>query len=116
MDVNEDSPQGQVQLTPWQQGPLVVLVTLLITGLVVSVLLLQVWHRVRIVELGYKMTALTKERRMLLEERERLGIEAAVSTRTERLEQVARDSLDLHPFRPDQIITVDPVKTAARQP
>lgn len=116
-DVSSESPLGEagggsrlpdidLRLTPWRQGNLTLLVTLLVTSLVVGVLLLQVRHRVRIVELGYEMTELTRDRRQLLEERERLRIEAAISTRTERLDKVARESLGLEPFRPDQIIKV----------
>ena len=90
---DEDAPR----LTPGGQGALVVLGTLLITGFIVGVLLLQVWNRVQVFELGYQMTALT---------RERLRIETVVSATTERLDKVAREDLDLHPIAPHQIILV----------
>ncbi len=101
------------QLTPWRQGPLVVLMALVVTSLLVSVLLLQVWHSVQIVDLGYQMTELTEDRRHLMEERERLRIEAAVSTRTERLDKIARETLRLRPYRPEQVIRVERVRTAS---
>jgi cell division protein FtsL len=109
-------PEGKVEgrLTSLRQGPLVVSMTLLVTSMVVGVLLLQVYHRVRIVDLGYQMTELTEERRRLMEERERLRIEAAVSTRTERLDKVARETLGLRPYRPNQVLKVQPTQRASR--
>ena len=117
MDDNtpEQAAEEVVRLTSWRQGPLVVLMTLVVTSMLVAVLLLQVYHRVRIVDLGYQMTELTEERRLLMEERERLRIEAAVSTRTERLDKLARETLGLWQFRPDQILGVEPARTAARE-
>ena len=109
-----DGAKNRGRLTSLRQGPLVVFMTLLVTSLVVGVLLLQVYHSVRIVELGYQMTELTEERRRLMEERERLTIEATVSTRTERLDKVARETLGLRPFRPEQILEVGPTRTASR--
>lgn len=110
----DDQIERDGTLTPWRQGPLVVLMTLAVTSLVVGVMLFQVWNRVQVYQLGYQMTELTRERRQLLEERERLRIEAAVSSRTERLDKLARESLGLRPFTPDQVLMVDGVKTAAR--
>lgn len=101
------------RLTPGGQGALVVLGTLLITGLIVGVLLLQVWNRVQVFELGYQMTALTKERQRLFEERERLRIEAVVSCTTERLDKVAREDLGLVPIAPHQVVLVQDRRTAS---
>ena len=104
------------RFTPGHQGALVVAVTLFVTSLVVSVLLIQVWHRVQVFELGYQMTELTKERQRLLEEQERLRIEAVVITTTERLDKVAREDLGLRPIAPQQVVHVNPVRTASTTP
>ena len=101
------------KLTPGGQGALVVLGTLLITGLIVGVLLLQVWNRVQVFELGYQMTALTRERQQLLEQRERLRIEMVVSSTTERLDKVAREDLGLQPIHAHQIVLVEERRNAS---
>jgi cell division protein FtsL len=104
-----------IRLTPGGQGALVVLGTLLITGLIVGVLLLQVWNRVQVFELGYQMTALTRERQQLFEERERLRIEMVVSSTTERLDKVAREDLGLTPIAPHQVILIEDRRTASAE-
>ncbi len=101
------------RLTPGGQGALVVLGTLLITGLIVGVLLLQVWNRVQVFELGYQMTALTRERQQLFEERERLRIEMVVSSTTERLDKVAREDLGLVPIAAHQVVVIEDRRTAS---
>ena len=73
----------------------------------------------QVVKLGYEMTSLHRERRSLMEERRKLTLEAAVSTRSDRMEQVARETVGLEPLRPDQIIIVrvdDAPAEAAERP
>ena len=100
-------------LTPRRQGPIVIVVTLLVTSMVVSLLLREVWYQVQVVKLGYEMTTLNRERRGLMEERRKLKLEAAVNTRTERVEHLVRDSVGLEPIRPDQIIYVSSDRATA---
>ena len=104
----EETPLGSAftSLTPRRQGPIVIVVTLLVTIVVVSLLLREVWYQVQVVKLGYEMTSLHRERRSLMEERRKLTLEAAVNTRTDRMEEVARETLGLEPLRPDQILIV----------
>jgi cell division protein FtsL len=83
---------------------MVVLVTLLTTGLVVGLLLMEVWYRIGVVNMGYEMTRLTRERQQLLEDRKRLKIEATVNARTERVDQIGRGSLGLVSVRVDQVV------------
>ncbi len=106
----ENSP---ARLTPRVQDTLVVLGTLLITSLIVSILLLQVWNRVQVFELGYQMTELTREREALMEEQKRLRVEAVISSTTERLDKVAREDLGLRPIMPGQVILVGDRRTAS---
>jgi cell division protein FtsL len=106
---------GVKTLTSARQGPVVIGMTLALTSVVVLLLLNQVWHRVRVVELGYEITRLTLERQQLLERQERLRLETSVQLRTERLDQAAREQ-GLMPIRPDQILRVGPVRTARREP
>lgn len=110
-----NTPEKTERLTSTRQGPMVVLVTLLTTALVVGLLLMEVWYRVGVVNMGYEMTQLTRERQRLLEERKRIKIEATVNARTERLDQIARDSLHLEPVRGQQVIAVRRSPVAVRE-
>ncbi len=103
-------------LTPARQGPFVIALSLAIAAALVGLLLLQVWQRVRIVQMGYELGQLTHERRQLLEERERLRLEASVELRTERLDHIARKDRGLTPVKPEQVIYVHPVRTARAMP
>ena len=80
----------------------------------VGLLICEVWYRIETVNHGYYMTRLTRERQQLLEDRKKLQIEATVNARTERIDQIARDSLGLESVRKDQIIEVGPRRHAKR--
>lgn len=105
-DEGSVEPEPLSRLTPRRQGPIVIIVTLLVTVVVVSLLLREVWYQVQVVKLGYEMTSLHRERRNLMEERRKLTLEAAVNTRTDRMELVAQETVGLEPLRPDQILIV----------
>jgi len=79
---------------------------LLATMAVVSLLLIHVWSRYRVVHLGYEVSTLSREREDLLEEQRRLRIEYQILTRTDRIEPVARRQLGLIAPRVDQILFV----------
>jgi cell division protein FtsL len=111
-----EETQTTRRLTPAVQDTLVVLGTLLITSMIVCILLLQVWNRVQVFELGYEMSALTKEREALMEEEKRLRVEGVISATTERLEKVAREDLGLRPIRPEQVVIVGDRRTASVVP
>lgn len=106
--------QSSGRLTSARQGPMVIALTLLVTSLVVGVLINQVWHKVKVVELGYEMTRLTQERQKLMERQERLLLETSVQLRTERLDQVARKQ-GLVPVQPEQILRVGSSQPTARK-
>jgi cell division protein FtsL len=102
------------RLTSARQGPMVIILTLLVTSFVVGVLINQVWHKVKVVELGYEMTRLTHERQKLMARQERLLLETSVQLRTERLDQVARKQ-GLVPVQPKQILRVGSSRPTARK-
>jgi cell division protein FtsL len=83
-----------------------VVAALLATTALVSLLLVHVWSRYRVLDLGYQVSTMSRERETLLEEQRRLQIEVQVLTRTERLEPVARRQMALIQPMPHQILYV----------
>jgi cell division protein FtsL len=83
-----------------------VVAALLATSAVVGLLLVHVWSRYRVLDLGYQVSNLSRERESLLEEQRRLQIEMQVLTRAERLEPAARRQMALVTPSPQQILYV----------
>jgi cell division protein FtsL len=83
-----------------------VVAALLATTALVSLLLVHVWSRFRVLDLGYQVSTMSRTRETLLEEQRRLQIEVQVLTRAERLEPVARRQMALIAPLPQQILYV----------
>jgi len=79
---------------------------LVATLVVVALLLVHVWSRYRVLNLGYELSELSQEREGLLEENRRLRIELRILTRSDRLEPLAERQLGLIRPRHDQLFYV----------
>lgn len=72
---------------------------------VMSVALLLVWQRLRVINLGYVLSSKTKLERQLEQENRELSLELATLTSPERLESVAR-KLDLREPTKGQVVVL----------
>lgn len=79
---------------------------LVATLVVVGLLLVHVWSRHNVLELGYQLSSLSSEREALLEEQRRLRIELRVLTRSDRIAPIGHNDLGLIEPRFDQILYV----------
>ncbi len=103
-ELPDEVTQSEVPLRPRRrQGAARVIGALVATLIVVSLLLVQVWSRYRVLNLGYELAGVTAERETLLEQNRRLRIELRMLERRDRLEPVARRDLGMTYARPDQV-------------
>lgn len=65
-----------------------------------------VWSRVRIVQLGYEISALQKELAGLIKEESHSRIEVERLKSPAHLQKVATEILNMHPPRPSEIVSV----------
>jgi len=84
--VLEDQQLAEMQ--PARRGG--VFVSFVLICAVVGVALLLVWQRLRVVQLGYVLSATTKLERRLEQENRELSLELATLTSPERLEAMAQ--------------------------
>jgi cell division protein FtsL len=71
-----------------------------------SVVLLHVWLRLQVVNLGYALSATTKLQQRLEQEQRELRVEYATLTSPERVEALARRRLGLRPPEKGQVIVL----------
>ncbi|OIP41135.1 MAG: hypothetical protein AUK47_06950 [Deltaproteobacteria bacterium CG2_30_63_29] len=76
------------------------------TLVVVGLLLVHVWSRHSVLELGYQLSELSSEREALLEEQRRLRIEFRVLTRSDLIAPIGHNDLGLIEPRFDQILYI----------
>jgi len=84
------------------------LVMLLSTALVLFGVLLYLWPQMRLVELGYRQGALQEQRTRELWRQKELQVEFATLRRLSRIEQVAKQRLDMRSPQVSQIVYVRP--------
>jgi len=75
--------------------------------IVVVVTLFYLWTRLMVVNMGYEISGLNKERRELVEENKRLKLEVLTLKSPQRIEEMARRELGLIYPRGEQIVKVE---------
>lgn len=88
---------------------------------VLSLLLLYVWERVDIVQVGYRIEQLKIKKQALERERDELRVKVSALTSPERIARLATDKLGMIPPQQGQVKVVKlepewPVRTAPAQP
>jgi cell division protein FtsL len=74
--------------------------------LVVSLFVLFVWSRLEVINLGYRISQVDKNRKDLLRVNRELKLEIASLKSPSRLEKIGRENLNLFPPEPKQIVMV----------
>ena len=90
-----------------QRGTRYLITCVVVTTMVVCMLLLHIWFKYRIINVGYEMTNLTREHNRLLEEQRKLVIELRLSCRSDVIEKRARIEFQMTEPKPEQIIVID---------
>ena len=74
--------------------------------LVVTFLVLFVWSRLEVINLGYRISQVDKTQKELLRVNRELKLEVASLKSPSRLEKIGRENLNLFPPDPKQIVMV----------
>lgn len=74
--------------------------------LVMSLLLLYVWERVELVQIGYKIEQLKKEKIALERERDELRVKVSALASPERIARLAAERLNMIPPQRGQVVLV----------
>lgn len=80
--------------------------TVFLTGILISLVLVHVWLRLQVVQVGYVLSTSSKLQNRLEQENRELKIELATMTSPERLESLARRRLGLKPPEKGQVIVL----------
>lgn len=80
------------------------LITLLMIAPIVALAFLSVWQRNEIIQVGYEIGTLQKERKRLRQAQRELRAEVENLTAVERIEQIASNQLGMEPPKPEQIV------------
>ena len=80
--------------------------TLALVLLVVSLLVLFVWSRLEVINLGYRISQVDKTQKELLRVNRELKLETSSLKSPSRLEKIGRENLNLFPPEPKQIVMV----------
>ncbi len=68
--------------------------------------LVYVWQRINVIELGYRIEAMERERKELLQKNKALLVEAASLGSPQRIEEIARSQLGMVRPSPGQVIFI----------
>lgn len=79
-------------------------VAIAVTLTIVALLLMQVYFKHQVYNVGYSLSSAASEREALLEEQRKLRIELRILSSRERLEPIAYRNMGLSALRPEQII------------
>lgn len=83
---------------------------LLLAFFIFLAVLLYVWQRVNVIEMGYRIEALEKERKELLQKNKALLIEAASLGSPRRIEEIAISQLGMVRPSPGQMVFIRETK------
>lgn len=89
------------------RNPTFLFSVLAVVVVVVVVTLFYLWTRLMVVNMGYEISGLNKERRELVEENKRLKLEVLTLKSPQRIEEMARRELGLIYPRGEQIVKVE---------
>lgn len=83
---------------------------LLLAFFIFLAVLLYVWQRVNVIEMGYRIEALERERKELLQKNKALLIEAASLGSPQRIEEIAISQLGMVRPSPGQMVFIRETK------